>query len=911
MTPNYSSLNPLNYPVKVTTLLVEYLENPIGVGELRPRLSWRTETEVPGWKQAAYQIRVWDTQASFQDGEGVVWDTGKVSSDQSVHVEYDGPELRSEQRLWWQVRVWQGDDSVSEWSQVGFWQMALLKKRDWQAKWIGSGVEETSQMERPPVYLRKSFALKVEDGLCMKRATVHATAHGLYELHLNGEKVGDDLLTPGWTTYHKRLQFQSYDVTEMLQESAEACLGAIVGDGWFRGPFTWQTRANIYGDKAAFLCQLHIEYSDGSEEWVVSDEFWMSHEGPIRQSEIYNGEVYDARLSLEGWSCPNYPAENWIPCPVLEESFEPLVASCSEPVRVTERLSVKDMFTTPNGETVLDFGQNLVGRVCFQLKGNAGERIVIEHAEVLDADGNFYTDNLRSAKQRIDYTFAGGGVESYSPHFTFMGFRYIRVSAYTGSVRPEDFIAEVFHSDMRRTGNFECSDPLINQLQSNIQWGLRGNFVDVPTDCPQRDERMGWTGDAQVFTPTACFNVNAAPFLSKWLKDVAVEQRDDGSVPWVVPNAIEGGGGTGWSDGFGSTAWSDVAVLMPWEIFKRFGDARILKNQYASMKGWVEYMIHHSGERCIFDHGFHFGDWLSFAEYMSYDYVAPDYGFAGAHTDKDLIATAYFYYSTSVMEKVAGLLGFESDAKRYRNLLPKIRRAFVHEFVTETGRLASNTQTAYVVAIAFGVLPEAFHESARKRLVKDIRHLGHLTTGFVGTPIISNCLSDLGCDEEAFQLLFNKRYPSWLFPVTQGATTIWERWDGIKPDGSFQDVGMNSFNHYAYGSVGDWLYSRVAGLQVDETMPGYKHFLVRPSLSPQLSYVKLELESMYGPIRVSWELDAGELTLEVEVPPNTEATVYVPHKSEQANGGRFYSLDVDYESKSVGSGTHTFHSKVI
>ena len=895
--------------MKITKLRIEYLENPIGVGELRPRMSWLTQTDEKDWMQGAYQICVTATEQALNGTQDdLIWDSGKISGEESVHVEYDGPALKSEQRLWWKVRVWNQEDQVSEWSDVSFWQMGLLNEQDWNAKWIGSGVEENSEGPYPPHYLRKKFQFGIDR--LVSKATVHVTAHGLYELYLDGKKIGEDLLTPGWTSYQERLQVQSYDVSDLLHGSGH-CLGGILGDGWYRGPFTWQLRSNIYGEKTALLCQMHIEFEDGTEQWILSDETWQCRTGPIRKSEIYDGEVYDARLELMAWCSAENASEGWSDCIELSKGLQTLVAPCSEPVKVTERVVAKEIIRTPKGEFVLDFAQNLVGWVSFALKGESGQRIVIDHAEVLDADGNFYTDNLRTAQQRIEYVFKGSDhIERYRPHFTFMGFRYIRITEYENPIRAEDFVAEVFHSDMEPTGQFECSDPLVTQLQSNIQWGLRGNFVDVPTDCPQRDERMGWTGDAQVFTPTACFNVNAAPFFTKWLKDLAVEQRDDGSVPWVVPNVVEDGGGTGWSDGFGSTAWSDVAVLMPFELYKRYGDLRVLRNQYASMKAWVDYMIYHSGERCIFDYGFHFGDWLSFAEYMSYDYGAPDYGFAGAHTDKDLIATAYFYHSTNVLSQTAKLLKRDADAKRYSELLPRIRQAFVNEFVTESGRLSSNTQTAYAVAVAFDVLPAEYRESAKRRIVKDIQHLGHLTTGFVGTPILSNTLTEMGCEEEAFQLLFNKRYPSWLFPVTKGATTIWERWDGIKPDGSFQTVGMNSFNHYAYGSVGDWLYSHVAGLQLDPENPGYKHFVVKPILTPLLSFVNLSYESMYGEIRIRWELDGSDFSLEVTIPPNTRASVFVPTKPSTSVPIGQYSFSVDYEQVELGSGRHCFESKL-
>jgi alpha-L-rhamnosidase len=703
---------------------------------------------------------------------------------------------------------------------------------------------------------------------------MYASALGLYELYLNGERLGNDFFNPGWTTYSKRIQYQVYDLTALLKQGRNA-LGAIVGDGWYRGFFGFQGERNLYGDKAGLITQLEINYEDGSKEWILSDPSWKSGKGPLLKSEIYHGEFYDARLEILGWAEPGFDDSKWEKVTTLNQSNEVLVPTEGEPVRITETLKPIKKFVTPRGELVFDFGQNLVGWVRFRLKGERGQSIVLHHAEVLDQEGNFYTDNLRVAKAEDVYIFKGEGVEEYEPRFTFHGFRYLRVSEYPGEIGLDDVEGRVVHSDMEKIGEFECSDPLINRLQQNIQWGLRGNFLDVPTDCPQRDERMGWTGDAQAFAPTACFNMNTGAFFTKWMKDLQLDQKADGNVPWVVPNVLEGGGGTGWSDGYGGTGWADAAVIVPWTVYQSYGDIQILENQYESMKAWVEYMIRHSGSRYIFDYGFHFGDWLSFAEYYTYNYNAPDYGYAGAHTEKDLIATAYFYYSTSLMSKIASLLRRNEDSERYAGLLPRIKEAFHREFITPNGRLVSGTQTAYVLALGFDLIPEEEREAMAKRLADDVRYFGHLTTGFLGTPLLCRVLSDNGYPDLAYQLLFNKRYPSWLYPVTMGATTIWERWDGIKPDGSFQTVGMNSFNHYAYGAVGQWLYSTVAGLNIDPSKPGYKHSIIRPCPTRRLNYARASLQTMYGLLLSSWEIKGDDIIYKFRIPPNTTATIYL------------------------------------
>ncbi|MCW0481842.1 alpha-L-rhamnosidase [Gaoshiqia sediminis] len=857
--------------MKITNLKTEYKSNPVGLKAYKPRLSWEIVDEKRNVFQRAYHVKCAATAADLNDENKLLWNSGRIDSDQSIHVEYDGVILQSGQQAFWTVKVWNNYKEESSWSAPTCWEMGLLNKDDWKAQWIEPTLEEEPSVSTPSPYLRKEFQLNK----AIRKATACITCHGLYELSLNGEKVSTDLFTPGWTSYQQRLQYQTYDVTEQITSGANA-IGVILGDGWYRGFLVWQGNKNLYGDKLALLFQLKLDYVDGTSEWIISDPDWKSGTGPILKSDIYNGETYDARLEIAGWDCAGFDDSAWRPVILRDYGFDNLVASEGVPVRITETLRPVEKITTPKGELVFDLGQNMVGWVRFRLKGNAGDKITLNHAEVLDQDGNFYTDNLRAAKAEDTYIFKGDGQEEYEPRFTFHGFRYVKVSDYPGEITLDDLEGRVVHSDMPLTGEFVCSDPLINRLQKNIDWGLRGNFLDVPTDCPQRDERLGWTGDAQVFAPTACFNRDAASFYTKWMKDFIVDQKPDGSVPWVVPNVVKDGGGTGWSDGFGSTGWSDAAVIIPWTVYQVYGDTRILEEQYESMKGWVEYMIRESGEACIFNAGFHFGDWLSFAEYYSYNYNAPDYGYAGAHTDKELIATAYFYYTTGLMQKTASLLGKVEDEARYQNLLPKIKDAFNREFVTQTGRLTSGTQTAYTLALCFNLLPDTLVPVVAKRLADDVNYFGHLTTGFIGTPLICRALTDHGYADVAYKLLFNKRYPSWLYPVTQGATTIWERWDGIKPDGTFQTVGMNSFNHYAYGAVGDWLYKSVAGLNPDEQSPGYKSFFIKPWLHEELDFAKASYHSIYGKIVSGWKREGEKLILEVGIPANTKARIFIP-----------------------------------
>jgi alpha-L-rhamnosidase len=873
--PVYIQANAAN-PVSVVNLRTEYKTNPVGMDEMHPRFSWEIVSKDRGCMQTAYQVKAALTVEGLKSDKNLLWNLQKVTSGQSVQVEYHGPALASGQRVYWQVRVWDNKGNASEWSDKAFFEMGLLSPADWKASWIEPDLPENVLSSNPCPLLRKEFTVKNN----IKEARIYVSGHGLYLLQMNGRNISDQLFTPGWTSYNKRLQYQVYDITGQLTPGANA-IGAILGDGWYRGYMAWEGKKNLYGEKLALLLQIKITYTDGSEETIITDNTWKASTGPILKSEIYAGETYDARLQKDGWDKPGYNDKDWNPVVIKNFSKDVLVASEGSPVRVIQTLKPIKKLITPKGEQVFDLGQNMVGWVQFKLKGNAGTKITLRYAEVLDKDGNFYTDNLRVAKAEDQYIFKGDGVETFEPHFTFHGFRYIRVQDYPGEITVNDIAGRVIHSDMTETGNFECSDTLVNRLQKNIQWSLRGNFLDIPTDCPQRDERLGWTGDAQVFASTACFNVDASPFYTKWMKDVAADQRKNGSVPWVVPMIVEGGGGTGWSDGYGATGWADAAVVIPWEVYQAYGDKRILENQYSSMKAWVDYMRREAGNGYLFNTGFHFGDWLSFAEYYSYFYNAPDYGYAGATTDKDLIATAYFYYSAGLLQKTAVIIGKEQEVKDLEQLRLNIKEAFRKEFVTSTGRLTSNTQTAYILALAFGVMPDDMKTIAARRLVDDVKHFGHLTTGFLGTPLICQALTDNGYPDVAYMLLFNKKYPSWLYPVTKGATTIWERWDCIRPDGSFQDVGMNSFNHYAYGAVGNWLYTRVAGIETHPEAPGYKKISIHPYPTQNLTYAKADLHSAYGRIVSHWQYENNRLKLYVVIPANTSAQVDIPSDSKE------------------------------
>ena len=840
---------------KVEKLHCEYHTNPIGIDIQRPRLSWQLVSDKKNVMQTTYEIRVMN---GSPDGNQI-WNSGKVNSDQSVDVVYGGPELKSMQRLYWQVRIWDNKNKATAWSAATWWEMGLLQDNLWEADWIMLGSEPDVNGSKPCQYFRKDFSVTKK----VKSARVYVTSLGLYQLFLNGQKVSSDLFTPGWTSYNKRIQYQTYDVTSQLQ--AKNAIGGIVGDGWYRGNIAWNGN-DYYGDKLALLCQLRITYTDGTIDLITTNTGWKVSNGSIRSSDIYNGETYDARLDMAGWSNPGFDDSKWQAVSVLDHTKSTLIASQGEVVKICEEIKPVKILTTPKGEIVFDMGQNMVGWVKLRVNGDRGDKITLKFAEVLDKEGNFYTENLRKAKATDEFILKGNGEETFEPHFTFHGFRYVQMIGNKQAPSLEMITGEVIYSDMKPTGSFACSNSMINQLQHNIQWGQKGNFLDVPTDCPQRDERLGWTGDAQVFSMTAAYNFNVAPFYTKWMGDVSADQLSNGLVPHVIPDVLNGEGG--------STAWADASVIVPWTTYLAYGDRRILKVQYPSMKAWVDYMKNRAGEDFLWTGDSHFGDWLAFATTWS-DYP-------GATTDKDLIATAYFAYSSGILSKIADILGKTEEALLYAQLSLNVKKAFNKEYVTQNGRLVSNTQTGYCLALAFHLLPEDLVRKAATYLADDVKKFGHLTTGFVGTPLLCKTLSDYGHADLAYMLLNRTEYPSWLYPVTQGATTIWERWDGQKPDGTFQDVGMNSFNHYAYGAIGEWLYQYVAGINIDPEHPGYKHFFLSPHPGGGLTNADAEFMSMYGKIKSAWKIDGNDFFYEIIIPANTSATIILPKaKKEQ------------------------------
>lgn len=874
--------------IRVQKVWVENLSNPIGLGIAKPRFTWQLTSEARNKLQTAYEVKV-------SSDNTTVWNRGKVASSQSIAVLYAGAPLQSGKKYSWQVRVWDNNGNPSEWSAPAQFQMGLLQTSDWKAKWIIPGYKEDTVMRPSPLF-RKEFSL----GKPIASATAYITCHGLYEAKLNGKRIGDAYLTPGWTSYKKRLQYQAYNVTDLLKEGNNA-IGVTLGNGWYRGIIGFANNINVYGKDIALLMQVDVQFKDGSSTVIGTDESWKSSTGEIQYAEIYNGETINASMEKRGWLMPDYDNKGWSGVSVANFPMNTIIATQNELVKKHEVFYPVKIISTPKGEKVIDFGQNLVGWLVLKARGSGGDTIRVSHAEVLDKEGNFYTENLRHASAQDVYVLTGPGEETFEPHFTWHGFRYAKIEGYPDDMKPENFTAVALYSDMPQTGTFQTSNALLNQLQHNIQWGQKGNFLDVPTDCPQRDERLGWTGDAQAFSRTAAFNMKVDAFFTKWLKDLEADQ-DKGSVPFVVPNVL--GGVTS------SAGWADVATIIPWNVYLAYGDKQLLQQQYNSMKAYVE-SIRKVAQNNLWQSGFHFGDWLF---YRPFD----DNDGRSAVTDKYLIAQCFYAHSTQLLLDASNVLGKKEDAAFYASLLQKIKAAFVKEYMTGSGRLVSSTQTAYVLALQFDMLPESERKTAAARLVTNIQNYGyHLTTGFLGTPYICHVLSRFGYHDVAYKLLLQDTYPSWLYPVKMGATTIWERWDGQKPDSSFQTPGMNSFNHYAYGAIGDWMYRVMVGLDTKEEAAGYKQSIVKPHIGGGLTNASASLQTYYGLLRNEWRLEGGDIVMNVQVPVNTTATVYLPAKSiddVMEGGSKLASQKVitvsgtedGYLVTKVGSGTYNF-----
>lgn len=672
---------------------------------------------------------------------------------------------------------------------------------------------------------RKDFSIEKK----VSSATLHITARGVYKATLNGQRVGDFIMAPGWTSYHNRIQVQTYDVTDLLQEENTVILE--LAEGWF-----WRLKK---AQPKAIIAQLDITYADGTQENIGTDESWLVAESNLRFCHLYNGIIYDATHN------PVFDTHAVI---AANNTQNLLIPQEGEIVKEQNRISVKEIIITPEGDTVLDFGQNLTGYLEFTVNADEGDEISFSFGEILDKNGNFYNANYRSAKALYKY-ICKEGKQTYKPDLTFYGFRYVRVDSYPANIKAENFTAIAVHSDMKRTGYIESSDPLLNQLFSNIVWGQKGNFLDIPTDCPQRDERLGWTGDAQVFIRTASYNYNVLKFFKKWLNDVKAEQYENGAVPDFIPSIYPRKPRI-------STAWADAIAICPWQCYLTYGDTEVLESLFEPIRRWVDYIAKTSSKANLWFGGKHYADWLE---------LGGKYGAFKGPTRDNLVASAYYANTVKILIKAGKIL--KKDITPYETLYQNIRTAFIKEFRDEF-----KTQTEHIMALQFELTDKP--QEVADSLAELIHSQGDkIQTGFVGTPYILHVLSRYGYEELAYTLLLRKEYPSWLYPISKGATTIWEHWDGIKPNGDIWPVSMNSYNHYAYGAVGDWMYGVMAGINTVEDSPGFARVRFTPVSDNRIDWFKAEIDTAYGKVSSRWWHENGTVKYEIITPVDSVAVI--------------------------------------
>jgi len=845
--------------IRPTQLTVEYETSPpLGLDTPRPVLGWQSVGEGYGLVQRGYRISVASNPERLTESPADMWDTGYVESDRSSGIAYRGKPLESGTRYYWRVRVWDGDRCASGWSAVHSWTTGLFRGEDWQASWIGN---KAYAHPGPAPLLRKLFYL--DDGRSVESAFLFATALGVYRIRINGKDAGDGRLTPGWSDYRSHVRYQTYDVKHLLQEGANA-IGATLGSGWYAGHIA-SFGSGHYGNTPALLAQLVIRYSDGKLLRIVTDETWKAADGPIREADLIHGETYDARLLQAGWDGPEFEDRHWNNADVLPAYSGTLKADIQPPNRITEDIIPVSVKKAGDGRYIFDMGQNMVGHVLLKTKGPAGARIQLRFAEMLTGSGEFYTDNLRAAKQTDVYILRGEGEERYEPSFTIHGFRYVEMTGYSGTPQLDSILGRVVHSDMRRTAEIETSDPYVNKLAANIIWGQRGNFVSVPTDCPQRDERLGWTGDVQIFARTASYNMLTRNFYKSWLEDLRACQMSSGAIPDVVPDvdAFHDWVRTIGMKGHGTAGWGDAAVIVPWTMYLVYGDRTTLCESYDSMTKWMEYLAANSVNGLRPEEGY--GDWLS----------------VRANTPRDVLATAYYAYCAKVMGNIAAALDRTEDRDRYSRLFGEISAAFADAYISPDGKIKGDTQTAYVLALTMGLAPENLRQRMAGHLAADIISRGtHLSTGFLGVGYLLPVLSEHGHHELACRVLQQMDYPSWLYSIKHGATTIWERWDGWTEEAGFQDERMNSFNHYSLGSVGEWLYRYLLGIDLVESDPAFRTVRIQPRPGGTITRASGVFRSIHGDISVEWCIREGRFECSLRIPVNVNATVHLPGRLE-------------------------------
>ena len=886
--------------------LSEGFVNPLGFYDAEPTFSWKLPALERNKSQSAYQIVV-ATRKDLLPENADLWNSKKQKYSQSVWVKYEGQSLQSRQKVYWQVKYWNQDGKASEWSDIHDFELGLLSNKDWSAKWVGLDTAKDSIRGREnvrihkPQYLRKAFNLSND----IASARLYITAKGVFDVSINGENVSDDAMSPGFTTYDKRIETLTYDVTSLI-ESGQNAIGVELASGWYSGRLLWGNTPWDNTISPKVLCQLELHMKDGSIKTIISDESWKgTTNGPLQFAEIYDGEIYNANLEMPNWATANFNDEGWHKVEVV--NLNPIVKL--QPKRHTAvkdkiKLTPKEI-TNKDGTVIFNLQQNMVGVPLVKVPMKKGDTLKIRFAEMLSPNGTFYTKNYRSAHSTDYYIASKDGEIEYKPKFTFHGFSYVELSGFDTSKTPtEDWVTGlVQYSDFDDNGTFTSSHEKLNQLQSNIVWGLRGNFLDIPTDCPQRNERLGWTGDAQVFGPTSMFNADVYKFWASWLQSVREAQHEDGAIPWTVPDSR--------GNKIASSGWGDVCTIIPWKIYNRTGDIGFLEENFEMMKAWVSH--HETKSKNYISNMMSFSDWLQ---------PYPESGKNTGDTSRNLIGTAFFAHSAKLTAQAAEVLGKTEEQAKYEALYQTVAQAFDNRFFDETGKVkvVNETQTSYLLALAFDLLPEHKIKNAQANLLRKLKNAdNHLRTGFLGTPLLSRVLDDMGRVDLVYKLLFNETYPSWFYSINQGATTIWERWNSYSKTEGYNPMSMNSLNHYAYGAIGEWMYERIAGIAPLEA--GYKTISIAPIPKAPLTSASGSLRTPYGKVSSSWEIVKNEFKLDIIVPPNTSAKVIIladTDKKIKLNGTvlknnsnvKLIKKEVDRFQLEVQPGTYSFESKL-
>ncbi len=826
-----------------TSSLCEYSVNPLGMDVTQPRFSWVPNHLERGQVQSAYQIIVGTNKENLDEEKADMWNSGKVESGQSVNVVYKGKTLESRESYYWKVRAWDNDCQVSPYSRTTTFEMGFLKPRDWKGKWINGGN-----------LLRREFILNTD----IKKARAYICGLGYYELRINGEKVGDHVLDPGWTDYKKKCLYVTYNIIEYLKEGKN-CLAVVLGNGWYslldetvnKNP--WLTK---HGDLPVLVLQIHVDFTDGSRMSIVTDKTWKVAQGPIVRDDIYDGEVYDARLERLGWDTPSYDDSGWNAAKIADAPKGELISQTSlPPIKVAKTLQPQKITNPKPGVYVYDFGQNFAGWVRLRVSGSGGTKIKLRYAELLDGEGTVNTAPNIKAKATDTYILKGEEQEVYEPRFTYHGFRYVEVTGFSSIPMLENVEGCVVHSAVEPVGAFICSNSLVNTIHKNVRWSQLSNLMSVPTDCPQRSERMGWMDDAQLTVEEAIYNFNMAGFYTRWIDDIAKAQREDGNIPAVVPS---------YSYFYpGDPVCSTACVVIPWHLYQYYGDERILEKNYSSMKRWVDFLSANANDYIV-----------SYGRYG--DSCAPYQKFSPWDTPVELTSTWCYYHDVLVLSKIAHILGNFREAEKYSQVSNKIREAFNKKFF-DNDHYAMGSQTCNALPLFLDMVPKDKRETVLKNLVNDVRviHSNHLNTGIVGTRYILDVLTRYGQANLAYKIITQTTYPGWGYMIREGATTIWERWEYLA------NADMNSHNHIMLGTVDTWFYKTLAGINIDPARPGFRKIIIRPHIVSDLNYVGASFKSIRGMVSSSWTKDDRSLILNVTLPVNTQGRISVPKIDEK------------------------------